>query len=219
MQFKAKTGRALNDSNLFPPVAQYHYRKEFQSPTTEEGFDIVHNIPFVRVRDPTVYTNKALLLDYDGTLRKIKGQDPKAKKDASGEKLRQFPIDPSEIELLPNRKAVLQRYVAAGYRLLGVSNQSGIGHGIVTRAQVQTCFDATNALLGIPIEYMYCPHNMGAGGIPCFCRKPNPALGVIFIEKYRLDPCQCIMVGDMKIDAGFAASCGFQFVPESKFFA
>ena len=45
-----------------------------------------------------------------------------------------------------------------------------------------------------------------------------PGMGVQFIEKYKLDPSQCIMVGDMKTDQTFAERCGFQFINAQKFF-
>nr|MDO8113168.1 HAD-IIIA family hydrolase [Candidatus Sigynarchaeota archaeon] len=206
------------DPNMFPPVVHYVYRKNFQEPTLSEGFEKITTIPFVRQRDPNVYCNKSIIVDYDGTLRKIKGQDPKMKKSADGKKLRQFPIDPSEIEILPRRAATLERYIDQGYLMLGISNQSGIGHGIVNDAQAKACFDATNKMLGIEIDYLYCPHNMGAGGIPCYCRKPNPGNGVLFIEKYKLDPSQCIVVGDQKTDASFAGVCGFKYMNPDQFF-
>ncbi|MFX1286823.1 MAG: HAD hydrolase-like protein [Promethearchaeota archaeon] len=44
-------------------------------------------------------------------------------------------------------------------------------------------------------------------------------MGVQFIEKYHLDPSQCIMVGDMKTDQTFAERCGFQFINAQQFFA
>jgi histidinol-phosphate phosphatase family protein len=207
------------DPGMFPPVAQYAYRKNFEAPSVSEGFTKVTGIPFVRQRDPKVYCNKAVIVDYDGTIRKIKGQNPAAKKDASGKKLRQFPVDPGEIELLPNRAGAIKRYAAMGYLILGVSNQSGIGHGTVTDARARACFDATNDMLGIKIDYLYCPHNMGPSGIPCYCRKPNPGNGVLFIEKHKLDPAKCIVVGDQKTDASFAKACGFTFVDPGTFFA
>ena len=39
-----------------------------------------------------------------------------------------------------------------------------------------------------------------------------------FIEKYKLLPSKCIMVGDMGGDKSFAARCGFQYVDANDFF-
>jgi len=43
-------------------------------------------------------------------------------------------------------------------------------------------------------------------------------MGVLFIEKYKLDPQQCVMVGDWTSDKSFAERCGFQFVDADAFF-
>ena len=43
-------------------------------------------------------------------------------------------------------------------------------------------------------------------------------MGVEYIEKYKLDASQCIMVGDMKVDNTFANRCGFPFVHADEFF-
>jgi histidinol phosphatase-like enzyme len=54
--------------------------------------------------------------------------------------------------------------------------------------------------------------------ITCYCRKPAPGMGAYFIEKYKLNPAKCIMVGDMGSDKTFAARCGFQYADASEFF-
>src|SRR5277367_2224335 len=96
--------------NVFPPTVLFRYKKEFQKPTTEEGFTAVTDFSFFRKDDPT-FTNKAVIVDYDGTLREcINGND-------------KYPLIESHIELKPNRKEVLQSYKDKGYLLLGVSNQ------------------------------------------------------------------------------------------------
>ena len=64
-------------------------------------------------------------------------------------------------------------------------------------------------LLGVAIEVVYCPH---AGGPPiCWCRKPLPGLGVVFIQRHRLDPSQCLYVGAGPQDPGFARRLGFRY--------
>jgi histidinol phosphatase-like enzyme len=63
--------------------------------------------------------------------------------------------------------------------------------------------------VGVPIDIQYCPH--GGGPPICWCRKPLPGLGVAFIQKYRLDPAQCIYLGAGPQDPGFARRLGFQY--------
>ncbi len=154
------------------------------------------------------YKNRAIILDYDGTLRMTK----------SGKK---YPTDPEDVILLDRRRDMLQAKQGEGFLLLGASNQSGVAQKpgsplYATEEQVKACFDRTNELLGLDIDYLYAPE--AAGAPKSFWRKPMPGMGVLFIEKYKLDPKQCIYVGDRSEDKGFAARCGFQFVWAEEFF-
>lgn len=193
--------KTLKDPNTFPPAALFNYRKIFEKPTMAEGFDLIDERVFVRTW-PADYTNKALFLDYDGTLRISVG-----KKD--------WPEDPADVQILPGRKEILQSYIEKGYRLIGVSNQSAVAKGL-SHEKVQACFDKTNELLGLDIEYMYCPHKIPP--VVCYCRKPHPGTGALFINKYKLNPAECIMVGDQTTDKTFAERCGFQYQEAEKFF-
>ena len=206
-----KTGKLLGtedfkkntDPNLFPPAAIYHYRKEFQAPSLKEGFSAIEEVPFKRVWGPE-YIHKALILDYDGTLRLSTGKQ-------------KYPINLSDIKMIPNRKNKIIAYQNMGYYLVGASNQSGISKGNVTEAEVIACFEETNKQLGLNINYNFCPHKVPP--ITCYCRKPAPGMGALFIEKYKLNPPDCIMIGDMTSDKTFAERCGFQFQFADKFFA
>ena len=190
-------------TNVFPPLVLFKYKKEFQKPTTTEGFSEVKVVPFVRKQDPS-FTNKALLIDYDGTLREcINGND-------------KYPVIESQIEVKPNRKKVLDAYQEQGYRLLGVSNQSGVAKGILTEDQCDKLFQATNKMVGVDIEYRFCPHQ--SNPISCYCRKPMPGIFVDFMLKYKLDPKQCIMIGDLTSDKTFAHRSGIQYVDQAEFF-
>lgn len=193
--------KSIKDPNTFPPAALFNYRKIFEKPTVAEGFESVDKRPFVR-KWPTDHTNKAILLDYDGTLRVSVGKE-------------EWPEDPADVKILPGRKEVLQTYIDKGYRLLGVSNQSAIAKGLSTQ-KVIDCFKKTNDLLGLDIEYMFCPHKIPP--VTCYCRKPHPGMGALFISKYKLNPAECIMVGDQTTDETFAERCGFQYRDAELFF-
>lgn len=210
-----KWGRVLNpddfknkkykDPNTFPPAPLFKAKKVFEKPTTGEGFSKIDKIPFNRVWGPK-YKNKALILDYDGTLREtIGGPLPGI-----------FPVEPEHLRVLPNRTKVLKQFLKMGFRLLGASNQSGIAKGTLTHEQARACFDHTNKLLGVDIEYMYDASRVPP--ITSWSRKPMPGMGVTFIEKYKLNPSECIMVGDMTSDKTFASRCGFQYVDAKDFF-
>lgn len=195
--------KIIKDSKIYPPVAIYTIRKKFQVPTSQEGFHNVKRIPFERKLDTDSYVNRALILDYDGTLRTT----------ISGEK---YPKTPKDIQIFPERAAILKEYHDEGYYILGVSNQSGVAKKEITLEQAIECFEYTNELLNIPVDYAFCPHS--AFPQICYCRKPIPGMGVAFIEKYKLNPARCIMIGDLKTDRTFAERCGFRFQQIEEFF-
>lgn len=204
-----KTGKLLmpedfkktKDPNLFPPAALFAYRKAFEAPSIKEGFVEVTDVPFVRKWN-TNYHNKAVILDYDDTLRVSIGK-------------KKFPQDPSEIQILPNRSKVLKEWAAKGYVMLGASNQSEVSKGLPIET-AKACFDATNKMLGLNIITMFCPHSIPP--VICYCRKPHPGMGAFFIETYKLNPSLCIMVGDQTSDETFAKRCGFQYQDAEDFF-
>ncbi len=195
--------KAAKHTNIFPPTVLFKYKKELQKPMTNEGFDSYETIPFVRKENPE-FTNKALIVDYDGTLREcINGND-------------KYPVIESQIEIKPNRKKILDEYKSKGYLLLGISNQSGVAKGELTEQKASELFAHTNKLLGVDIEYRFCPHQ--SAPISCYCRKPMPGIGVEFIMKHKLRAKDCIFVGDMTTDKTFAARAGFQYVDQAEFF-
>ena len=198
----AELKEKAKDPNTFPPVVLFKAKKAFEKPTTAEGFDEVKKIAFNRIWSPE-YKNKAIVLDYDGTLR-----DSKA-----GNK---WPTDPEDVFILPNRTKVLKEWKKKGYILCGASNQSGIAKGNPTEDVAIACFERTNKLLGIEIDFMY--DSSRVPPVSSWLRKPLPGLGVHFIEKYKLNPGESIMVGDMTSDKTFAGRCGFQYQDAKDFF-
>jgi len=195
--------KAAKHTNIFPPTVLFKYKKEFQKPTIEEGFSKVDVHKFVRLENPE-FTNKALIVDYDGTLRECIGGNEK------------FPVSKDQIEIKAGRAKVLQAYKDKGYILLGISNQSGVHKGELTEQTAIELFEHTNKGLGIDIEYRFCPHQ--SAPISCYCRKPMPGLGVEFILKHKLNRKECIFVGDMTTDETFAKRAGFQYVDHAEFF-
>jgi aryl-alcohol dehydrogenase-like predicted oxidoreductase/predicted kinase len=95
----------------------------------------------------------------------------------------------------------------AGYRLLGMSWRPEIGEGRDSEDAVKAMFARECARLGLDMDVECCPH--AAGPPRCWCRKPLPGLGVLFVNRYRLDPAQCLYIGAGAHDAGFARRLGF----------
>ncbi len=90
---------------------------------------------------------------------------------------RHYLADPAEVELLPGVAAAMLRAREAGFWLVGVSNQSGLGRGRFTQEDFQAVMEELDrqlALEGVSFDaFFYCPH---APGENCLCRKPLPGL-------------------------------------------
>lgn len=199
--------KVSNDPNILPPTVLFSYVKNFQPPSLEEGFSFVKEIKFIHKQEPHLNSDlagRALILDFDGSLRECIGGNGK------------FPVSEEQIEIKPNCREALLAFKEQGYQLLGVSNQSGVSKGTLTNDKAIELFNHTNKLLGIEIDYKFCPHP--SGPIGCYCRKPQVGFGVEFIFKYKLIPSYCIFVGDQKTDQTFAERCGFKYVDQKEFF-
>jgi aryl-alcohol dehydrogenase-like predicted oxidoreductase len=118
---------------------------------------------------------------------------------------------------LADRGPVLRRYQDAGWLLLGLAWCPEIADNTMTAEQVEAGFATVQEKLGVSIEVLYCPH--AAGPPKCWCRKPLPGLGVVFVQRHRLDPSQCIYIGSGPQDPGFARRLGFQYRDADEFFA
>jgi histidinol phosphatase-like enzyme len=126
------------------------------------------------------------------------------------------PSSAEDVEVFVDRGAVLRRYQDEGWRLLGLSWRPEIADRTMTPEQADDGFARMQELLNVPIEVLYCPH--GAGPPVCWCRKPLPGLGVVFIQRHQLDPSKCIYVGAGPQDPGFARRLGFQYRTAQDFF-
>ena len=116
-----------------------------------------------------------------------------------------FNGDPERVEPAPNAKALLDRLRAAGLPLAVVSNQSGIGRGLITSAQVDAVNRRIDQLLGPFAGFFVCPHSPDDA---CECRKPKPQLIIDAARALRVDPACCVVVGDRESDVEAARSAG-----------
>src|SRR5450631_2132822 len=103
-----------------------------------------------------------LLLDRDGTL--IEEKD--------------YLTDPRQVRLLSGVPQALKRLKRAGFKIAVISNQSGVGRGLISMAQLKRVNSRFLRLLKLkkaPIDGLYwCPHSPSAR---CACRKPK--LGMV----------------------------------------
>jgi aryl-alcohol dehydrogenase-like predicted oxidoreductase/histidinol phosphatase-like enzyme/predicted kinase len=183
------------DVAAFLPTVQFRYQRELEPPGEGEGFATIEVRPFMR-RTPAAHTNRAVVVWCDDVLLRSKAGH-------------RTPVDADDVVIDQALAAALRREREDGYLILGMSWQPEIADATRTPADVAAVFDRMNALLGFTIEVEYCPHP--AGPPRCWCRKPLPGLGVLLIHRHRLDPGQCVYIGNGAADPGFARKLGFAF--------
>ncbi len=113
--------------------------------------------------------------------------------------------DPANVVPMPGARAALDRLRAAGVPVAVVSNQSGIGRGLVTREQVDAVNRRVDELLGPFDGFFLCPH---APEDDCECRKPKPKLLLDAARALGVPPAACAYVGDKESDVQAAHNAG-----------
>ena len=119
--------------------------------------------------------------------------------------------DPANVQFLPGVCDALARARAAGFLLIGVSNQSGLGRGRITSeafAAVMHQFTDDLAAAGSALDaFYYCPHAPGDG---CECRKPRPGLLLEAAVAFAWDTRRAWVIGDKISDVDLALGAGLR---------
>lgn len=145
---------------------------------------------------------KVAFIDRDGVINK--------------EKQYLYKID--EFEFTDHCIDALRHIIAADYRIIIVTNQSGIGRGYYTEADYHTLTDwylGELAAQQIAITAVFfCPHHpsaaLGRYRKQCHCRKPKPGMILTAARRYGVDLAASVMIGDKlsDIQAGEAGGVG-----------
>ena len=107
--------------------------------------------------------------------------------------------DPALVRVFPGVREALRRLKDAGFAVVIVSNQSGIGRGLITEAQyraVQEEFLRQAGPGSVDASY-YCPD---APGVPTSCRKPDPGMVLAAAAVHHIDLAASYFVGDKSAD-------------------
>jgi len=135
----------------------------------------------------------AVLLDRDGTL------------------VHDVPYnaEPSRVAPVAGARAALERLRAAGLATAVVSNQSGVGRGLLTAEQLAAVNRRVEELLGPLGPWFVCLHSPDVG---CACRKPAPGLVLQAAEALGVAPQRCVLIGDIGTDLEAARAAGAQSI-------
>ncbi len=113
--------------------------------------------------------------------------------------------DPAKVRPMPGAPEAVDRLRRAGVKLAVISNQSGIGRGMLTEEQVAAVNARVEELFGALGPWMVCPHAPDAG---CDCRKPKPGLVLGAAARLRVAPQHCAVIGDIGADVEAARAAG-----------
>jgi len=135
----------------------------------------------------------ALFVDRDGTVIEDPG----------------YIDDPDKVRLIPGAAATLRRFHDAGFALILVTNQSGIGRGLYGWADYEAVAARLRALLaaeGVAFDAeLACAHSPDAG---CAWRKPAPGMILEAAARLSLDLRHSVLAGDKLSDLEAGAAAG-----------
>jgi D-glycero-D-manno-heptose 1,7-bisphosphate phosphatase len=145
--------------------------------------------------------NKAVFFDRDDTLIEDTG----------------YINNPDQVKLISGVAKSLLEFKEMGFKLIVVTNQSGIARGILTEKTLTEIHERLNVLLsekGIAIDaFYYCPFHP-EGVVPQYRResddrKPSPGMIFTAAQEHNIDLTQSWVVGNSPrdIDAGKRAGC------------
>ena len=128
-----------------------------------------------------------------------------------------YNVDPVRLRLMPGAIEGLRALQAAGFRLIVVTNQSGVARRLFTEPELAVAHAALDELLlaaGVTLDgFYYCPHlpapELFAWENPCACRKPSPGLLEAAAADRSLGLTRSWLIGDIAddIEAGRRAGC------------
>jgi D-glycero-D-manno-heptose 1,7-bisphosphate phosphatase len=113
--------------------------------------------------------------------------------------------DPDLVRPMPGAREAVGLVRAAGIATGVVSNQSGVGRGLLTAGQVGLVNARVEALFGPFGTWAVCPHTADAG---CACRKPRPGLVLQAARALGVRPSACVLIGDIGADVAAARAAG-----------
>lgn len=147
--------------------------------------------------------NKAVFFDLDGTIRKTK----------SG---KVCPNHPDDQVVMEGRYEKIWELKNKGYKIVGVTNQGGIGLGYMTEAKCKDILkDLDKKLDGAFDKILYAPARPDANHP---MTKPNPGMIHAAAKDLNINLKKSIMVGDMDTDKKAAENAGVKFKWSHEFF-
>jgi len=143
---------------------------------------------------------RAIFLDRDGTINEDVG----------------YPDNSGQIKIYPSSFEALAKINASGFLAVIITNQSGIGRGYLTEADLEEIHQKMKsdfARRGVHVDGVYfCPHyELSANPRyrkDCACRKPKPGLARRAAKDLGIDLAGSYFIGDKVEDVLFGLNIG-----------
>ena len=122
-----------------------------------------------------------------------------------------------DLKFYPGVKDGLRALNNAGFKIIIITNQSGIARGLFTEkklAQIHNRLVREIIAAGGRVDGIYyCPHHPDDG---CRCRKPGTLMFEKAVKEHRVDAKKSFVIGDTMLDvgAGHRIGCRTVLVPE-----
>src|SRR6266567_6437289 len=119
--------------------------------------------------------------------------------------------DPKNVKIFPGIPEALRRLKSNGFKLIIITNQSGIGRGLFTVEQYRAVEAEVLRQLGAGLidGTYFCPHLPGQH---CSCRKPATGMILEATREYQVDFSRSFLVGDKEIDVECARNAGVRSI-------
>lgn len=138
---------------------------------------------------------KALFLDRDGVINYDPG----------------YVYRIEDFEFMPGIFEALAGFMALGYEIFVVTNQSGIGRGYYSEddfAKLSKYMIDEFKSYGVEIKKIYhCPHTPSDD---CNCRKPKPGMILQALDEFNISLKDSLMIGDKPSDLESARRAGVE---------
>jgi len=163
-----------------------------ETPRIQEGYMAAGHI-ICGLTERGIFGKKAVFVDRDDTIAK---DGP-------------YCARPEDMKLFKDVPGSIAELNKAGYLVIVITNQSGIGRGMFSEEDLKKVHGKMVSDIekggGKVDDIFYCPHHPDDG---CRCRKPEAGMGIAAVKKYKINTKASFMVGNSDADIEFGKAIG-----------
>jgi D-glycero-D-manno-heptose 1,7-bisphosphate phosphatase len=116
-----------------------------------------------------------------------------------------------QVRIFDGTSDALLRLRKAGYKIIVITNQSGIGRGFFSEQEYRAVEAEVSQQIGKDLidGTYFCPD---VPGVPSNCRKPAPGMVLQAAREHDIDLSRSFLIGDKEIDVECAHNAGVQAI-------